>query len=136
MSKFKRWLHGNRGSDAERVTTQGVFRGPNDDPNLTDEELIEQRRKWFESYVAQPSVRASSADEKYTCPCCGHRTLDERGGYEICSECGWEDDGQDDHNADMILGGPNGPISLADARAAFVRDGGVRAKHEPPNTAN
>ncbi|WP_198674015.1 CPCC family cysteine-rich protein [Chitinophaga alhagiae] len=27
-----------------------------------------------------------------TCPCCGYITLSERGGYEICPICFWEDD--------------------------------------------
>lgn len=26
----------------------------------------------------------------YACPCCGYLTLDERGGYEICSVCFWD----------------------------------------------
>ncbi|WP_212972005.1 CPCC family cysteine-rich protein [Bacillus sp. J14TS2] len=32
---------------------------------------------------------------KYTCPCCGYKTLEEEppGSYEICSICFWEDDG-------------------------------------------
>ena len=32
---------------------------------------------------------------KYTCPCCGYKTLDEKppGTYAICSICYWEDDG-------------------------------------------
>lgn len=29
---------------------------------------------------------------KYACPCCGCLTLDERGGYDICPVCFWEDD--------------------------------------------
>lgn len=29
---------------------------------------------------------------KFTCPCCGFKTLDERGGYDICEVCDWEDD--------------------------------------------
>lgn len=29
---------------------------------------------------------------KYRCPCCGFFTLDERGGYDICPVCFWEDD--------------------------------------------
>lgn len=29
---------------------------------------------------------------KFTCPCCGCLTLDERGGYDICPVCFWEDD--------------------------------------------
>jgi len=27
-----------------------------------------------------------------TCPCCGYKTLDEIGVYEICLICYWEDD--------------------------------------------
>ena len=31
----------------------------------------------------------------------------------------WEDDGQDDHDADEVRGGPNGDLSLAAARRNF-----------------
>lgn len=31
--------------------------------------------------------------EKYKCPCCGFYTLDERGAYDICPVCFWEDEG-------------------------------------------
>jgi len=33
----------------------------------------------------------------------------------------WEDDGQDDHDADEVRGGPNGSLSLTQARANYVR---------------
>jgi hypothetical protein len=42
-------------------------------------------------------------------------TLNERGGWEICAVCFWEDDGQDDHDADNVRGGPNGALSLTQA---------------------
>ncbi|KRF52397.1 hypothetical protein ASG99_27935 [Bacillus sp. Soil768D1] len=31
---------------------------------------------------------------KYTCPCCGYKTLDEEppGTHDICRNCFWEDD--------------------------------------------
>jgi hypothetical protein len=45
--------------------------------------------------------------------------LSERGGYEICSLCNWEDDGQDDPHAEEVWGGPNGSYSLVQARANF-----------------
>lgn len=32
--------------------------------------------------------------------------------------CFWEDDGQDDHDASEVRGGPNGVLSLEDARRA------------------
>ncbi|WP_442914238.1 CPCC family cysteine-rich protein [Kribbella sp. NBC_01245] len=62
-------------------------------------------------------------DGPYSCPCCGYLTLAERGGYEICSVCFWEDDGQDTHDADVVRGGPNGKLSLAHARNNFARFG-------------
>ncbi|WP_240918015.1 CPCC family cysteine-rich protein [Phycicoccus sp. HDW14] len=68
----------------------------------------------------------------YSCPCCGHVTLAERGGYEICDECGWEDDGQDDHDAEVVRGGPNGRESLASARAAYIGEGGTPLPHRRP----
>jgi len=55
----------------------------------------------------------------YRCPCCGCRTLGERGGDEICPVCFWEDDGQDDHDADEVRGGPNDKLSLTQARQNF-----------------
>jgi ferredoxin-thioredoxin reductase catalytic subunit len=38
-------------------------------------------------------------DEDYslsTCPCCKYKTITERGDYEICPVCDWEDDGSED----------------------------------------
>lgn len=55
----------------------------------------------------------------YRCPCCRCRTLTERPGYEICPVCFWEDDGQDDHDANEVRGGPNADLSLNQARQNF-----------------
>ena len=59
----------------------------------------------------------------YACPCCGYLTLGERGGYQICAVCFWEDDGQDDHDAGSVRGGPNGELSLTKARRNFAEFG-------------
>src|SRR5262245_37689762 len=59
----------------------------------------------------------------YPCPCCGCRTVDERGGSEVCHVCGWEDEGQNDEDAAVVRGGPNGALSLNQARANFRRLG-------------
>lgn len=56
---------------------------------------------------------------KYRCPCCGYSTLEDRGGYDICQVCFWEDDGQDDHDADRVRGGPNKDVSLTIARKNY-----------------
>ena len=61
---------------------------------------------------------------EYPCPCCGHRTLEEPpGSYDICPVCFWEDDGQDDHDADVVRGGPNGSLSLSQARQNYQQFG-------------
>ncbi len=39
--------------------------------------------------------------------------------YAICPVCFWEDDGQDEHDADVVRGGPNHGLSLAQARKNF-----------------
>jgi hypothetical protein len=59
----------------------------------------------------------------YACPCCGYMTLDERGMFQICPVCFWEDDGQDDHDAGAIRGGPNYELSLSQARRNFAKFG-------------
>jgi hypothetical protein len=63
------------------------------------------------------------------CPCCGCKTLGERSGWEICPVCFWEDDGQDDHNADAVLGGPNGALSLSAARQNYQQFGACERRH-------
>lgn len=86
-------------------------------------EELERRTQWFEWYVDQldhHSVHQPRQEEAaYRCPCCGCKTLPERGGYDICPVCFWEDDGQDDPEADMARGGPNYGLSLTQARANY-----------------
>ena len=65
--------------------------------------------------VSRPHQRKKS----YRCPCCGFKTLYGRGDEEICPVCFWQDDGQDDHDASDVRGGPNGDLSLAQARINF-----------------
>ncbi|WP_090769340.1 CPCC family cysteine-rich protein [Nonomuraea maritima] len=81
-------------------------------------------------------VLRESADGPYACPCCGYVTLSERGGFEICPVCFWEDDGQDDPDADVVLGGPNGYLSLTQARRNFLAfgacEGAIRQRVRPP----
>ncbi|GAA4561508.1 CPCC family cysteine-rich protein [Planotetraspora kaengkrachanensis] len=68
------------------------------------------------------------SDEPYPCPCCGFLTLSERGGYEICPVCFWEDDGQDDHDADQVRGGPNYELSFTQGWRNFTEFGASRKK--------
>lgn len=59
----------------------------------------------------------------HKCPCCGLPTLSERGVYDICTVCWWEDDGQDDAQADEVYGGPNHSYSLTHARQNYRAHG-------------
>lgn len=68
-------------------------------------------------------------DGPFACPCCGYLTLGERGAFEICAVCFWEDDGQDEHDADAVRGGPNGRLSLSDARRNFDLVGACEERH-------
>ncbi|QEH38389.1 hypothetical protein OJF2_69900 [Aquisphaera giovannonii] len=72
---------------------------------------------WFHWYVSR--IEAQPKDLPLRCPCCYCRALDERGGFDICPVCFWEDDGQDDHDADVVPGGPNGALSLTQARMNY-----------------
>jgi hypothetical protein len=75
------------------------------------------------------NVSHSYQDSKtYHCPCCGFKTLHGRAGYEICKVCFWEDDGQDDHDVNEVRGGPNGSLSLKQARANFALYGACDLK--------
>jgi hypothetical protein len=76
-------------------------------------------REWFERYTSFTNVVKPQTAQEYPCTCCNYRTLHERGGYDICPVCLWEDDGRDDHDADVVRGGPNGDLSLAKARMNF-----------------
>jgi hypothetical protein len=76
-------------------------------------------------------VRPYLPEPAYRCPCCRLTTLRERGGYGICPVCNWEDDGQDDHDADEVRGGPNADVSLTQARDNFRRLGAFIAEAVP-----
>lgn len=88
---------------------------------------VEERERWFQWYVdklAHESTLAPPEDGlRYRCPCCRCRTLKERGAYDICPICFWEDDGQDDADADTVRGGPNGSLSLTMARQNYITFG-------------
>jgi hypothetical protein len=66
------------------------------------------------------NVRRGPEGSPFACPCCASLTLPTRGAHELCPVCFWEDDGQDEHDADLVRGGPNGTLSLTRARANYA----------------
>lgn len=87
------------------------------------QEEIERGKQWFDWYVHSLEnhsvIKPAQPGIVYGCPCCNYKTLDQRGGVDICPVCFWEDDGQDDEDADVVRGGPNGLLSLTQARANY-----------------
>lgn len=115
-----------------RILPEVRFVRVGDESDLSDAERAEREadrelRSTFEN------VSAPEADGPYTCPCCGHRTLPSRGSYDLCSECNWEDDGQDDHDSAIVRRGPNGGISLDIARQDYLAAGGHPQEQTAPD---
>jgi hypothetical protein len=52
------------------------------------------------------------------CACCGSKVIRDRGMFEICPVCGWEDDPAQVRNPNLA-GGANA-LSLNEARAAWA----------------
>lgn len=59
------------------------------------------------------------------CPCCSYRTIEQRGNYDICPVCFWEDDGGDDP---LRYSSPN-HITLEEGRANFALYGACKVEH-------
>lgn len=66
---------------------------------------------------------------KYTCPCCGYKTLEEEspGSYEICSICKWENDNLQFDNPHR-KGGANG-VSLYEAQRNYLLFGACEERY-------
>jgi uncharacterized Zn finger protein (UPF0148 family) len=80
---------------------------------INEKEIIRhffRRREIFDNFINTGIVSI------FTCPSCGFPTLKERGKYEICPLCNWEDNYQDDEQADEVWGGPNYKLSLTESR--------------------
>jgi len=84
-----------------------------------------ERREYFNCYLPRIIGSDRRTDLKglsNSCPSCGYPTLDERCTWDICSICFWEDDGQDDQDANQVLGGPNGDYSLTQHRIEWSKN--------------
>jgi hypothetical protein len=72
-----------------------------------------------------------TAEPRFPCQCCGCLTLseDDRGSYEICPICFWEDDYVQNRDPDF-RGGANVP-SLNEARRNYARFGAIEERWLP-----
>jgi len=66
--------------------------------------------------------------EKYPCPCCGYKTLDEKpfDTHNICSVCYWQDDGIQADDVDF-WGGAN-ELSLRDSQKNYIKFGAIEER--------
>ena len=70
-------------------------------------------------------VRRNPLSEREQCPCCGYFTLDERGEYDICKVCFWEDESPYLIYGEPVEGGWTGAnnVPLEQARENFLAFG-------------
>ena len=59
--------------------------------------------------------------ERHACPCCGYKTLEERGVFSLCHICFWEDDPVQVKNPNYVSGANN--VSLYEAQKNFKKFG-------------
>lgn len=87
--------------------------------------------KWFIEAAGHLAAWETDKGRRYLCPCCGQVTLAEPppGTYEICDECGWEDDPVQFCDIDY-RGGAN-PESLREARENYLKHGSHAAPPWP-----
>ena len=76
--------------------------------------MDEEKQKQAEAFAD----RLLAADR--ICPCCGKYHFEEKGAYEICPVCGWEDDPLQRREPDLA-GGAN-TLSLNDARRKYAEE--------------
>ncbi|MBT8226747.1 MAG: hypothetical protein HKP61_02070 [Dactylosporangium sp.] len=59
------------------------------------------------------------------CRCCGCRT-----GCTTCPVCFWTEDGRSEENAARVIDGPNGDLTLLDARLNFSIYGASHPRYQ------
>ncbi len=62
-------------------------------------------------------MKTTDKETLLPCDCCGSQVIRERGAFEICPICGWEDDPAQARSPDLS-GGAN-EMSLDEARAVW-----------------
>ncbi|QEE48998.1 hypothetical protein FUA48_05205 [Flavobacterium alkalisoli] len=87
------------------------------------QELHFRRDFFHNNFSIRPEVRRLDTRFeifKISCPVCGYLTLKQRCAYDICWLCFWEDDGTDNFDSEIAKGGPNGNMTLSEARTIFL----------------
>lgn len=56
-------------------------------------------------------------EKKHLCPVCGKYEFEKRLSFDICEECGWQDDLLDEDNPDSVSGANE--MTLDEAKEAY-----------------
>ena len=70
--------------------------------------LNEYKRSYLKKITANPKysyIASSYVPSKHLCPVCGRYKFKDYSSFEICPFCGWEDDGSEVDDSDIL--GPN-----------------------------
>jgi hypothetical protein len=102
--------------------------GQEDAWNIT-EETLRRRAAHALTRIRDLGSGSPMTEPRAPCPCCRCKTLATRSSFEVCPVCFWEDDGQDDADADVVKGGPNGDLSLTRARENYRALGACDPRH-------
>lgn len=85
------------------------------------DEFLGVRNEYLSEIVSKILCRKVIVEGKIEslkeCPCCKYKTLTERGQYEICPVCFWEDDGS---NEPTRYSSPN-HMTLNEGRERFIK---------------
>lgn len=107
----------------------GLIFGCNGSANKSEDTFDQEFEETFQDELNELEEMEESGDWKkiepigceLQCPCCDYFTLGERGKYEICPICFWEDDGIDLEDLDEHSV-PN-HITLREGRINFEKFG-------------
>jgi hypothetical protein len=92
--------------------------------------MVKDGKEYLEIAAGVVSIR-KPVNGLFACPYCLELSFAEAGGYEICDNCGWEDDPVQESNPNLA-GGAN-RTSLSEAREHFKRFGWSEEKQTMPN---
>ena len=107
-------------NDADDFDTALIFlKKLNDLMKENSQQGIEDITAVFEGFRGEKWNSIASSPERFMCPCCGEFSLEEpMGSFEICPECGWENDPSQLKDPDLE-GGAN-ELSLNQAKAKLA----------------
>ncbi len=96
----------------------GQFENPNSNNGFNKLSLNEYKKAFEKKLKSNPNYdyfeENRPAPIPHKCPVCGEYEFSDEASYDICSICGWEDDG-------YFTGGGANALSLSEAKIEFAK---------------